>query len=305
MYYRGTITLEIHLPRRFVRSEMYNFLQEVITTDRNPVSEEIIFNFNTLNYIEPAGITILSNVFEWLKRRNVSTFININHDRIIGGSKCPLTYLDDSMFFNRYIDTTITNEPSIRPTTRPLELITYSHSYNWLHQTFIPWLAVQLNTQPGSLDEVEVCISEIFNNINDHSSEQIGCIYAQHYPNINQVKIAISDFGVGIPTSIQSKYQTLTDEEALNEAIKEGVSTQSTPGNRGAGLTNITKAIVQSNKGSIHIHSNAGIIKCTPGDTGILTSSSTASGFYPGTFFEIIFNTNNILENEEEDFEWY
>ncbi|MEG7935000.1 sensor histidine kinase [Bacillus mobilis] len=296
--------MEIRLPKRFTRNEMYSFLREVITPDKNPVSNEMVFNFNTLTYIEPSGITMLSNIFEWLNRRGVATFINIDHSRILGGSKCALTYLDDSMFFNRYIDRTITTEPSLRPTTRPLELITYSRSHHWLHEIFIPWLAIQLNTQTSSLDEVEVCISEIFNNINDHSSEQIGCIYAQHYPNINQVKIAISDFGVGIPAAIQSKYQSLTDEEALNEAIKEGFSTQSSPGNRGAGLTNIINAIVQSYKGSIHIHSNAGIMKCTPGDTGFITRSSTASGFYPGTFFEIIFNTDNILENEEEDFEW-
>ena len=150
----------------------------------------------------------------------------------------------------------------------------------------------------------QFCIGEIFNNINDHSSEHIGCIYAQHYPKLSKVKIAISDFGVGIPYSIQGRYPSLTDEEALAEAIKEGVSTQSTPGNRGAGLTNITEAI-NANQGCVHIHSNAGIITCSSGNTGIRITSSTADGYYPGTLFEIILNTDNIYdENDEEEFVW-
>ncbi|MCU9578736.1 hypothetical protein OE311_26375, partial [Bacillus cereus] len=299
----GILELHIKLPSRFTRDTMYSFLERVITPDGTPISNKIIFDCSTLTYIEPVAITILSNTIEWLNNRSVIT--GIHHPSIIVGSKfCPITYLDDSMFFKRYEGETITRFARVRPTTLPLELISYNSSSFWIIDKFIPWLARQVGVNTHSLSQFEVCVGEIFNNINDHSSEHIGCIYAQHYPNLKQIKIAISDFGVGIPFSIQQKYPFLNDAQALTEAIKEGVSIQSSPGNRGAGLTNIITA-VSANGGSVHIHSNAGIIECISGETGTHIASKHANGYYPGTLFEIILNTNNIFDDEEEEeFEW-
>lgn len=295
--------MEIFLPSRFVRSNMYGILGQAITSDLQPADEHIKFNFRTLSYIEPTGITILSNLFQWLIKRGVRV-TTITPSAIKGGKNCPITYLDDSMFFMQYIKRTLTPHAKVRPTTRPLEHIAYSNSYQWLPQTFMPWLANQLGVGITSLDEIKVSIEEIFNNIKDHSSENIGCIYAQHYPKVNQLKISISDFGVGIPTVVQRKHP-LSDREALEKAIENGFSTRSTPGNRGAGLNNILTAVINVNRGSVNIHSNKGIIECIPGDNGIQSSSYVASGFYPGTLIEIVLNTNNIFENEEEDFEWF
>ncbi|MDF1511354.1 ATP-binding protein, partial [Robertmurraya sp. DFI.2.37] len=251
--------MEIYLPSRFVRNNMYDLLDKVITSDLQPASNYIEFNFRSLSYIEPSGITILSNLFEWLLKREVK-LKSITPKELPGGKYCPLTYLDDSMFFKRYINKTLRTHARVRPTTRPLELIEYANSHQWLPNTFIPWLANQLNVTETSIDEFKVAIEEIFNNINDHSSENIGCIYAQHYPNMNALKISISDFGIGIPTAVQQKYPNYSDKEALQKAIENGFSTESTPGNRGAGLNNILTSVLTDNKGTIHIHSNKGII---------------------------------------------
>lgn len=282
---------------------MYSLLDQAITSDLQPADNKIVFNFTTLSYIEPSGITILSNLFQWLMKRDIKVSVTYP-STIAGGRYCPITYLDDSMFFKRYLGKTLTQHASVRQTTRPLELVTYSKSYQWLPDVFMPWLANQLGVRANSLGEIKVAIEEIFNNINDHSSENIGCIYAQHYPNMNTLKISISDFGIGIPGAVQTKY-ALTDKEALEKAIEKGFSTESTPGNRGAGLNNILTSVVNVNKGIVHIHSNRGIIKCNHGENGLESYSATAEGYYPGTLFEIILNTNNIFENEEEDFEWF
>ncbi|MCM3404271.1 ATP-binding protein [Cytobacillus oceanisediminis] len=291
------------LPPRFVRDTMYGILDKAITSDLEPADELIKFNFRNLTYIEPVGITILSNLFQWLKKRNVRVQ-TVTPTEIKGGRNCPLTYLDDSMFFKKYIKKTLTPHAAVRPTTRPLEHVTYANSYQWLPSVFIPWLSGQLGVGVNSLDDIKVSIEEIFNNINDHSSENIGCIYAQHYPNINRLKISISDFGIGIPGSIQRKY-VLSDSEALMKSIQEGFSTESTPGNRGAGLNNLLTSIVKFNQGTVNIHSNKGILECNYGNNDIQASSYTAPGFYPGTLIEVVLNTNNIYENEEEDFEWF
>ena len=294
--------MDIFLPSRFVRDNMYGVLGQAITSDLQPADSKINFNFTTLSYIEPSGITILSNLFQWLMKRKVNVVLTWPK-KIMGGRRCPITYLDDSMFFKHYLNRTLTPNAAVRPTTRPLEHIPYAKSYQWLPDIFINWLAGQLYVSATSIGEIKVAIEEIFNNIKDHSSESIGCIYAQHYPNMNQVKICISDFGIGIPTAIQRKHP-MTDEEALIKSIEKGFSTQSTPGNRGAGLNNILSSVINVNKGTVHIHSNKGIIQCNYGENGMLITSETATGFYPGTLIEIVLNTNNIFDNEEEDFEW-
>lgn len=296
--------MNIELPFRFTRDTMYTFLGRVIS-DGKPVSQEITLDFTRLDYIEPVAVTILSNTLQWLDKNDIVTRFKVPNQSQIGRTwKCPIQYLDDSMFFKAFLGKSLTDTAKVRQTTRPLELINYSRSYHWKEQIFIPWLARLLEVTPAALSGMSTCIGEIFNNINDHSTEHIGCIYAQHYPRLNLVKVAISDFGVGVPAAIQKQIPNLTDESALLKAFEEGFSTQSTPGNRGAGFTNISKAI-EANQGCAYIHSNAGIIKCNSGENGIQISSSTAPGFYPGTLFEIILNTNNIYdENNEEDFEW-
>ncbi|MCC2453343.1 ATP-binding protein [Bacillus cereus] len=296
--------MNIQLPFRFTRDTMYNFLGRVIS-DGEPVEPEITFDFTNLDYIEPVAITILSNTLQWLDKNDIVTGFRLPNQSQIGSRRnCPIKYLDDSMFFRTFLGESLTPTAAVRPTTRPLELVNYNRSLFWMEQIFIPWLARRLEVQPVALSGISTCVGEIFNNINDHSTEHIGCIYAQHYPRWNLVKVAISDFGVGVPAAIQSQLPNLTDEEALLQAFEEGFSTQSTPGNRGAGFTNITKAI-EANQGFAYIHSNAGIIKCDSGENGIQISSSTAPGYYPGTLFEIILNTNNIYnENYEEEFVW-
>uniref|UniRef100_UPI0021E97B8E ATP-binding protein n=1 Tax=Bacillus thuringiensis TaxID=1428 RepID=UPI0021E97B8E len=289
---------------RFTRDTMYNFLSRVIS-DGKPIAKEITFDFTKLDYIEPVAVTILSNTLQWLDKNDIVTRFRLPNLSQIGRTwKCPIQYLDDSMFFKEFLGKSLTDTAKVRQTTRPLELINYNRSYFWKEQIFIPWLARRLEVTPAALSGMSTCIGEIFNNINDHSTEHIGCIYAQHYPRLNLVKVAISDFGVGVPAAIQKQIPNLTDENALLKAFEEGFSTQSTPGNRGAGFTNISKAI-EANQGCAYIHSNAGIIKCNSGENGIQISSSKAPGFYPGTLFEIILNTNNIYdENNEEEFEW-
>lgn len=119
------------LPPRFVRDTMYGILDKAITSDLEPADELIKFNFRNLTYIEPVGITILSNLFQWLKKRNVRVQ-TVTPTEIKGGRNCPLTYLDDSMFFKKYIKKTLTPHAAVRPTTRPLEHVTYANSYQWL-----------------------------------------------------------------------------------------------------------------------------------------------------------------------------
>lgn len=304
---KGEEVMEITLPYRLDRNCINDLMSQVINDNKMPKSKEITFVFSGLGFIEPAGITSLGNLFEWLIKMGTKTSIRVPEK--FGRAKwCPIEYLDDSELFLTYIGKKLKESSRVRPTTIPLQKVTYESSHQWLSVTFIPWLAMCLGVKKSTLGNIEMCMGEIFNNIVDHSLENIGCIYAQHFPNKNKVTISVADFGIGIPENIRKINPTVDDAEALEMAIEQGVSSKTTPRNMGAGLHTLIKNVVEGLNGTVNIHSGYGILQTYLGDDKIELSSKVSSGFYPGTFLDIIIDTEVLLEEdkyeEEEEFVW-
>ncbi|WLR54275.1 ATP-binding protein [Mesobacillus subterraneus] len=297
--------MDVALPKQFTRHTMYSLLGAVIDNDLGPKDSRINFDFCKLQFIEPAGITILSNLFEWLVRRGVHVTIECPDGNETGNGHV-IQFLDDSRFFLRYIGHTITSSPSVRQTTIPLQLIPYSNSYQWLRTDFAFWLSNQLGVTVQSLDNIIMCFGEIFNNINDHAQENTGCIFAQHFPNLKEIKIAISDFGVGIPNNIRQIEQSLQDHFAIARATEEGITSRTSPRNLGAGLHTLIENVVKDIGGAVHIHSNYGILSCALGNNEVYKTPVLMNKFYPGTFIEVVLRTDHIenITDYEEEFEW-
>lgn len=298
--------LNVAFPSSLGRFEIYYIIEKLIGEDKLPLDNEVTFDFTTLNFIKPAGVTILSNLFEWLIERGVKIFIIIPKYRFRHRNS-PIAYLDDSNFFYRYMGEKIYKSSSPRSTTIPLQLVTYAESVQWLDNNLITWLSCRLNINRNSLTNIKICIQELFNNIKDHSDENIGCVFAQHYPKYKIVDFAISDFGVGIPYRVQQIYPTFKDSEAINRALKHGFTTRSIPRNAGAGLDILIEGIVNINKGMVYIHSNHGILECVNDKLKIKKRIKNIPHFYPGTMFNLIFRTDTIEtveDDEREDFGW-
>ena len=149
---------------------------------------------------------------------------------------------------------------------------------------------------------------EIFNNIRDHSGENIGCLFAQHFPNRGIVNIAISDFGVGIPFNVRKMNPSMKDSEAIKLAAQEGFSTKTNPQNRGAGLDILIKNTISHQSDKISIFSNYGILhvyKSKDGEDIIFKPVKNTLFFYPGTLLNIEVQTDLFIgDEEEEDFQW-
>lgn len=296
--------MEVFIPSNFQRSTMYSLLSSVIDNDLHPKEKNISFNFTRLKFIEPAGVTILSNLFEWLRTRGVTATIVYPGNSTSKTS--PIKFLDDSQFFLRYAGRALTPNPSVRSTTIPLKLVAYNDSYSWLENDFSFWLSNRLDIPQNSLTNIRMCFGEIFNNIRDHAQENIGCIFSQHYPKVNEVKITISDFGVGIPNNIRRVNPGVTDDQAIDLATTEGVTSKTSPRNLGAGLHTLIENVVNNNNGSVYIHSNYGILSCTKDNNKVIKHSQLMESFYPGTLIEVVLNTDNIqnITDIEEEFEW-
>lgn len=174
----------------------------------------------------------------------------------------------------------------------------------WQQSDLMIWLQHQTGRR-NDFSSICVAIDEIFNNISDHSTEKIGCIFGQYYPKKNEIIISVSDFGVGIPTTIREKFNgDLSDDKLIEYALQEGVSSQSVPQNRGAGLSNIMNTLTKNEVSRVTILSNCGMIEIFNNE---IVKSKSFSESYPGTFFELVIDVSNEhlydLE-EEEEFSW-
>ena len=292
--------LTVRLPFVLRRDTIYPLIDSVLDENLNPKVSKVIFDFSGLNFIEPVGVTVLSNLIEVLKKAGVkSAFsgLEANNESI--------RYLNDSGFFEHYLKKPIQQKPNLRSTTLPLELVEYSKSYQYMGFRLIPWLAAELITSEKSLATVKGCLQEIFNNIEDHSGVSIGCSFVQHYPRKHQIQICISDFGVGIPSNVRKLNPDLNDHLAISKACTQGYTTQTTPRNRGAGLHVLVQNIAKRNKGLVSISSLSGITTFFNESGSVKENSRAVQGFYPGTLIQIIFDTSRfVFDKEDEDFEW-
>jgi anti-sigma regulatory factor (Ser/Thr protein kinase) len=280
---------------------MYEFLGGILDEQHNPRDSDIIFDFAQLGFVDPDGITVISNIIEWLKKRGVATSLrnhNVDHNAI--------QYMDDCGFFKTYTGKPLRLFAATRNTTIPFRRILVEESHEWLDLHVFPWLAEKLQTTAASLAEFKTCVREIFNNIHDHSAEEIGCIHIQMFPNKQRIRISVSDFGVGIPTEISRVYNVGNDAAAIALAAQEGISSKPKGRNQGAGLSYLIDNVVGRNQGWVGIYSNRGQFTCSPDNENIRRRPRLSNGFYPGTLISMDLRTDRIeqVEEERESLQW-
>lgn len=294
--------LVVLIPYRLSALTMTNLVDQITRgVGGGELPAELIFDFQNLGFIEPAGIVFLSNLIFWLHERGR----NVVFKNIDGGSPA-LRFLDDSQFFTIHLGRQLNPFSQARATTIPYTRVTQAESHGWLDTRFIPWLSGRLDQSPATLAPLRACTSELFNNIADHTQFDIGGIAAQHFPNLNRVGMAVADFGIGIPGSVRKVRPDLRADEAILLACTEGFTTQSSPRNRGAGLHYLL-SVVGANRGTLSIYSGNATVSYASQDDGTMVPSPVVSnGYYPGTLIQIEFRTDLLIPvpDEEEHFEW-
>lgn len=297
---------KIPLPRVFNADTMTTFTSQVIDDQRKPIFSRITFDFGNSDFIEPVGVVILSNVIEYLKSHQCKIdFIGHTQKTVV------TKFLDDSLFFDRYLNKKIFPDSSVRETTIPLKLIDSEHAQDYLLNTIMPWVGKSVNMIPSSLDIVRVALEEVLHNVSDHSGVKIGCTFAQHFPQKKRIQIAISDFGAGIPNVVRKVKPGLNDSAAIRQACEEGFTTKSNVKNRGAGLPTLIRYVTENNGGNVLISAGCGNISAAPtprGNNPFKITTRTLGGFYPGTLVRVILRTDTLERAVEdispEKFEW-
>lgn len=297
-------SITISLPYTLNSFTLRGVVQDFVNRCQDGMPGEVFIDFAYLGFIEPAGVTFLSNFVHWLNYNNTRCIF-----RGFEGHSAALRFLDDSLFFDMHIGRKINIYASPRTTTQHLRRVGHSESHSFIDMTLAPWLASAMQCTTASVHPFQACLSEIFNNISDHTERDNGGIFAQHFPNNREVKISIADFGRGIPHNVRTVAPMLDDNAAIMQAVELEFSTKSTPRNRGIGLDYLLQTVVGVNRGEVTISSLGGSVKFVPphlAGAAYHAMPSGVVGFCPGTTIDILLKADNVIsvEDEQEDLEW-
>ena len=136
------------------------------------------------------------------------------------------------------------------------------------------------------------CLWEVIDNTLNHSGEGFtygngsgyGCI--QYFPIHKEIRIIISDTGVGIHHALtrhpNSKYKDLTEKQAVLASVEKGVTNGE---GRGFGLW-ATAELIKHNKGKMQIHSGNALLHISD------KTEIVEAPYWPGTYTTFRLNTN-------------
>lgn len=281
-------------------STYFHLLESLNALEQDPAIQIVRFDFGGLRFVKPEGLVVLANSVQWLITRGYR--IEFWNCRPVWYKWCPIRYLADSGFFETFKDTPgAMTGGSIRTTTFPLQLVSCSISTSWIGD-LTSWLAKESGRTKEAMCDIAMCIGEIFNNITDHSTTDVGCAFAQFFPQEKRILLSVADFGVGIPNKIKQYYDFSSDSSAILKAIEREFTTKSQQNNRGFGLDNLVGFVVDNDFGNIVIVSGKGFVKIKPSmqDKRSFETMDFQSSF-PGTMFVIEINVGSIPDNDEED----
>lgn len=117
-----------------------------------------------------------------------------------------------------------------------------------------------VNVSPALRDAIVGPVWEIYANAFEHSRSPVGVFSCgQHYPQKRLLKLAVVDFGVGIPSNVRwfVRDDRLATNIALQWAFQPGNTTKPNGMGRGMGL-DLLKEFVRLNKGRLEVFSHDG-----------------------------------------------
>lgn len=273
-------------------------------------SIELIFDFSSLNFIEPAGAIILLSTIDRLKEDDIAhkleSIENLNRDAISYGETMGIFQklgLSDARSFSR-------GPNYIAPAKIVLtELFDSLQSQSKTIETYYDEISSDIVTKmlkdfgKDSEEEVknlfEFVVREMIRNIFDHSQTKQFYYGSQFYPATNSVEVAIADLGVGLVKTVpfdieESWFGQPTDEDAIKKAMIPGLSALSNHAyapedykNSGYGLA-LVRRIVEKTNGYFSIASGNKAI------TYSLSEESVEDCDITGTLIRMRINVENL-----------
>jgi hypothetical protein len=257
---------------------------------------ELTIDFNYISFLNTDDFVVLACLIESFYNESCSI-------KFIGGTEKFNAHLDNIKFknywnygFNREKFTLSHNKSTLCLWKISNEMI-YSYADNakkYFKNTFL---------NDKDLVPLASNLEEVFNNIFDHSNSPIdGYVITQYFPIKKKLSFSVCDFGVGIADSINNYYNNenkakIADWKALLKSITEGFSIESTPQNRGMGLSHLID-FTESSNGELTIISNNGYLSKRSNKN---YSVGVSNFNFRGTLIKVEVDTNTFDEYDENE----
>lgn len=163
------------------------------------------------------------------------------------------------------------------PSSQPDEFITYLEDC-WIGRDWV-------NVSPDMQDEIISAVAELYDNAFTHSASPIGVFSCgQRFPELNELKLTLIDFGVGIPANVRNYLgiDQVSAKSAMKWAFEIGHSTRREQIAGGLGLDTL-KTFVKEKQGRIEIFSHNGYAIIDPN----LEDYRNIATFFEGTLINI------------------
>lgn len=270
---------------------LYHYIDR-FKTGGNVHNELNIYLSEKVKFIRPAEVLMLVQfIIIFTKHSDITLFSEERINRYLNAISisefCDKNY-EQSEMLNAIMSATAM---PIRRVTRERmpEYIHYAENY---FKSFCP---------NKNLAQLELSFAELINNVYDHSKSEIDAyVFCQYFRTKNVIKIAVSDFGRGIPGSIKEAnipgIDLNNEIECLSWAIQPSNSIKSIPNNMGLGLSNVID-FAKTNKGNLVLLSgNTKLLVIN----GVVTISDNPLNYFSGTVIQLELVINNLQENDEE-----
>ena len=251
--------------------------------------KEIVFECGNICFIRPLGLNVIALLIRSFLQQGTRTIFFVSPNN----AGCERYFQDQGFYKEFHIEAhekTITASP--RSTSVGLRRMeTFEPLYL---DTIAVWLNKNLLLPEESIkDAVNIPLSEIINNVIDHSRSPLGCyISAQAYPHEDRLLFSVADLGVGFLQTLRPEFPQLRENRsAIALAIKYGVSSKSKGRNVGAGLSILSDFL--RFRGKLEIISFDGVWR--QGFQGNSVTDTLPFSF-PGSCINIEFDNQKIAE---------
>jgi hypothetical protein len=301
------IVIGLNFPYGF--KDIYNFIQASSPINKQRKSVELVLS--ELSFIRP--LTTLSIVECVIALINNNFQVSIVYPKDVAAKK----YLMDIGLVDFCKENWISSSGKKFSVTRSCAPIQRLESAGLNQYISEIKTHIKRNISNKDITSIGILISEIVNNVYDHSDDQAYC-FMQYFPQNKEMLFVATDHGVGIVNKVKSyvdhlgqktyklgdkNYSFNVDIDYLHWALQLGHTTKSTPRNAGKGLDNLITT-VKSTKGSrLLIYSNSCMYYVDA--TGKESFTNNPIKKYVGTCIELAIQTENLPEEEEDmDFEF-
>jgi hypothetical protein len=233
------------------------------------------------NFNHPRNVSDFLSAFQDITNMGYEELtVNLSEiDRFFPNASVPVAAIIDH-YKDNGIEISIINRPGIiRVSHFDQPLLASSHNLSnepdylsriWIFEdeimisrlvtAFVKAISERIECSDGVLEALNWCLSEVMDNVLQHSKSPKGFVMVQVHTEQKVLAICISDTGIGIYGSLfNSKHKPRNDLDAITLSLKEGVTRDTNIG-QGNGLWGLYQ-IVKENSGLIALTSGSGLLR--------------------------------------------